>query len=148
MTNHQSSFQIIGISIRTNNQQASNDLGKLWSKFIGENTSRKILNKISEDIYSVYTDYQSDHSGDYTTIIGYQVDSLENIHEGLIGKEVPASNYRKFLAKGKFPDCVQATWATIWNSEINRSYVADFEVYGSKSMNMSDAEVEIFISVK
>jgi predicted transcriptional regulator YdeE len=148
MTNHQPSFQIIGISIRTNNQKAANDLGKLWSKFIGENTANKIPNKISEDIYSIYTDYESDHNGDYTTIIGCKVDSLENISEGLIGKEIPTNDYQQFTAKGKFPECVQNTWGEIWNSGIERSYVADFEVYGEKYMNMADAEVDIFISVK
>lgn len=148
MTNNQQSFKIVGISIRTNNQKASNDLGKLWSKFIGENTTKKIPNKVSDDIYSIYTDYESDHNGDYTNIIGYQVSSLENIAAGLVSKEIPTSEYQKFTAKGKFPNCVQATWGEIWNSEIERSYVADFEVYGDKSMNMTDAEVDIFISVK
>jgi predicted transcriptional regulator YdeE len=148
MTNHQASFKIVGISIRTNNQKAANDLGKLWSKFIGENTAKKIPNKISEDIYSIYTDYESDHNGDYTNIIGYRVSSTENIGAGLVCKEIPMSDYQKFTAKGKFPECVQNTWGEIWNSEIKRSYVADFEVYGDKSMNMTDAEVDIFISVK
>ncbi len=148
MTNNQQSFKIVGISIRTNNQKAANDLGKLWSKFIGDNTTRKIPNKISDDIYSIYTDYESDHNGDYTNIIGYQVSSLDNMAVGLVSKEIPMSEYLKFTAKGKFPDCVQRKWGEIWKSEIERSYVADFEVYGDKSMNMTDAEVDIFISVK
>jgi predicted transcriptional regulator YdeE len=148
MTNNQQSFKIVGISIRTNNQKAANDLGKLWSKFIGENTTKKIPNKVSDDIYSIYTDYESDHNGDYTNIIGYQVSSLDDIAIGLVSKEIPMSEYQKFTAKGKFPDCVQSKWGEIWNSEIKRSYVADFEVYGDKSMNMTDAEVDIFISVK
>ena len=148
MTNNQQSFKIVGISIRTNNQKASNDLGKLWSKFIGENTTKKIPNKVSDDIYSIYTDYESDHNGDYTKIIGYQVSSLENIAAGLVSKEIPTSEYQKFTAKGKFPNCVQATWGEIWNSEIDRRYTADFEVYSGKSLNITNAEVDIFISVK
>ncbi len=148
MTNNQQAFKIVGISVRTNNQRAANDLGKLWSKFIGEHTTKKIPNKVSEEIYSIYTDYESDHTGDYTNIIGYRVSSLENIASGLVSKEIPTSEYQKFTAKGKFPNCVQATWGEIWNSEIERSYVADFEVYSNKSMNMTDAEVDIFISVK
>ena len=148
MKNNQQSFKIVGISIRTNNQKAANDLGKLWSKFIGENTTKKIPNKVSQDIYSIYTDYESDHTGDYTNIIGYRVSSLENVAAGLVSKEIPMSDYQKFTAKVKFPTCVQATWGEIWNSEIKRSYVADFEVYGDKSMNMTNAEVDIFISVR
>ncbi|MDZ7898509.1 MAG: GyrI-like domain-containing protein [Arcicella sp.] len=148
MTNTQQSFKIVGISIRTNNQKAANDLGKLWSKFIGENTTKKIPNKISNDIYSIYTDYESDHSGDYTNIIGYRVSSLENIAAGLVSKEIPMSDYQKFTAKGKFPNCVQTKWGEIWNTEIDRRYTADFEVYSDKSLNMTNTEVDIFISVR
>lgn len=148
MINNQQSFKIVGISIRTNNRKAANDLGKLWSKFIGENTTKKIPNKISEDIYSIYTDYESDHNGDYTNIIGYRVNSLENIPEGMTSKEIQATDYQVFSAKGKFPEAAQQTWGKIWNSTLDRSYQSDFEVYGEKSQNMNDAEVEIFISVK
>ena len=148
MKTNLSTFQIVGIGIRTNNQRASQDLGGLWGKFISQNISRKIPNKDSDEIFSIYTDYESDHSGDYTTIIGYRVNSLENIPAGMVSKEILSTDYQVFTAKGKFPEAVQQTWGKIWNSNLERSYQTDFEVYGAKSQNMNDAEVEIFISVK
>lgn len=70
-------FKIIGISIRTTNQnnQSQEDLGKLWGQFFRENVFEKIPYKISEDIYSIYTDYQSDYTEGYTTLIGVPVSS-------------------------------------------------------------------------
>lgn len=96
-------FKIIGISVRTTNQnnQAQQDLGKLWGQFFSENIFEKIPNKISNEILSIYTDYKSDFTEEYTTIIGVPVTSLDEIPEGMTGRELPAEHFQKFTAKGK-----------------------------------------------
>ncbi len=43
---------------------------------------------------------------------------------------------------------VYKMWEEIWNSDTPRAYTYDFEVYGPKSQNPLDAEVEIYIAVK
>jgi predicted transcriptional regulator YdeE len=142
-------FNIIGISVRTNNNVGGKDIGNLWGKFMGEGIFEKIPNKISYDVYGIYTEYESDHTGDYTAIVGCEVSSLEEIPAGMIGIKVPASNYEIFTAKGKMPECVYEKWTEIWeNKELERTYVTDFEIYGTKSQNPMDAEIEIFLSVK
>jgi predicted transcriptional regulator YdeE len=150
MSNHSElAFNIIGISVRTNNSVGGKDIGNLWGKFMGEEIFEKIPHKTSYDVYGIYTDYESDHTGDYTAIVGCHVSSLEDIPEGMIGITIPKSNYEIFTAKGKMPECVYGEWTGIWeNKAIERAYVADFEVYGTKSQNPADAEVDIFISVK
>lgn len=145
-------FKIIGISTRTTNQnnQSAEDLGKLWSQFYAENIFDKIPNKVSNDIITIYTDYVSDYTDAYTTIIGVQVSTLENIPDGLIGREFEAENFQQFTAKGEMPNAVVNTWMDIWkrDNELNRKYTYDLEVYGEKSQNGENAEVEIFIAVK
>lgn len=145
-------FKIIGLTIRTTNQnnQAQQDLGKLWEQFFVENISDKIPNKRSGDILSVYTDYESDYTEAYTTIIGVPVTTLENIPEGLTGREFPAENFQQFTAKGAMPGAVANTWISIWAKDetLNRKYSYDFEVYGEKSQNGDQSEVEIFIAIK
>lgn len=145
-------FKIIGISVRTTNQnnQAQQDLGKLWGQFFSENSFEKIPNKISAEILSIYTDYKSDFTEDYTTIIGVKVSSLEEIPKGLLGREFPEEHFRKFTAKGKMPEAVGKTWNEIWqkDKELNRKYTYDFEVYGKKSQNGDDSEVEIYIATE
>lgn len=77
-------FKIIGISVETTNQnnQAAIDLGKLWQQFYSEEIFNKIPNKDSEEVYAIYTSYESDYTGKYTTIIGQRVSSLDHIPDG------------------------------------------------------------------
>jgi predicted transcriptional regulator YdeE len=146
------SFKIIGVSVETTNEdgKAANDIGNLWGKFFAEKIPSKIENKISNDIYSIYTDYESDFTGKYTTILGLKVDSFGNIPEGLVGREFTSENFVKFIAKGEMPNAVVETWKEIWSNDqdLNRKYTYDFEVYGEKSQNGLNSEVEIYIATK
>ena len=145
----ESAFNIIGISVRTNNNDGGQNIRNLWAKFMDEGIFEKIPNKNSYDIYGIYTDYESDHTGDYTAIVGCHVSTLNEIPAGMVGKTIPASNYEIFIAKGKMPECIYEKWMDIWeNKELERTYLIDFEVYGAKFQNPIEAEVDIFISVK
>ncbi|MFC3560877.1 GyrI-like domain-containing protein [Pedobacter jamesrossensis] len=145
-------FKIIGISVETSNQnnQAATDLGQLWSRFYGEEVFNKIPNKESEDIYAVYTDYESDYTGKYTTIIGQRVSSLASIPDGLVGREINNKRLLRYVAKGEMPNAVIENWKEIWANDIAlyRTYNADFEVYGAKSQLGAASEVEIFIGIR
>ena len=109
------SFRIIGIQTETTNEngKAAVDLGKLWERFFTDNVQSQITNKMSEEIYSIYTDYESDYTGNYRAIIGLKVDKLDKIPEGLFGREFNGGKYQKFLAKGKMPDAVATSWKEI-----------------------------------
>lgn len=141
---------IVGISVRTNNSnnQAQRDISQLWGRFILHNTSNAIPNKVSEDIYCLYTDYESDHTGDYTTILGCVVSAADNIPEDMVATEIPKGDYLKFISEGKLPESVAQTWETIWQSDFNRSYTADFEVYGIAAQNPDNAIVATYLAVK
>lgn len=141
---------IVGISVRTTNQngQSQKDIGELWGKFYAQNVLASIPNKVSDDVYCIYTDYESDQNAPYTTIIGCEVSSKETIPAGMIFKEIPACKYQVYTAKGKLPDCVFGTWMHIWQNPIERQYAADFDVYGTKSKDPLNAEVKTYLSVK
>ena len=145
-------FKIIGISTRTTNQnnQAQQDLGKLWGQFYYDNVFDKIPNKVSDNILAIYTDYKNDFTDEYTTIIGVPVSTLDEIPNGLIGREFEADNFKKFVAKGEMPNSVINVWLDIWqkDKELNRKYTYDFEVYGENSQNGENSEVEIYIATK
>jgi predicted transcriptional regulator YdeE len=144
-------FCVIGISIRTtnNNGQSAKDIGELWVKFMSENIIDKIPNKVDVSIYSIYTDYEGDHTKPYTTILGCKVENLETIPEGMVAKTINGGDYTKFVAKGDLTEgAVFVEWTKIWAMDLPRIYSADFEVYGEKSQNSTNAEVEIFIATK
>jgi len=146
------SFKIIGIAIETTNEnwKSAEDIGALWAKFINENIASKIPNKESEEIYAIYTDYESNFKGKYTTIIGQKVNSLKTIPAACVGREFQGAKYAKFLAKGVMPNAIVDIWKDIWDrdKDLRREYSADFEVYGEKSQNGKNSEVEIYIAVK
>lgn len=145
-------FKIIGLSICTSNknQQAKQDLGKLWEQFYGENLMNKIPNQLLKEVIAIYTDYKSDYTEEYTAIIGLPVSTLSNIPKGLIGREFAGDKFLKFTAKGAMPQAVVNTWLSIWQNDkaLNRKYSYDFEVYGADAQKGEDSEVDIYIAVK
>ena len=48
------------------------------------------------------------------------------------------------------PNAVVNTWLEIWHKdkELKRKYSYDFEVYGAKSQNGENSEVEIYIATQ
>ena len=144
-------FHVIGISTRTTNEggQSAVDIEALWGAFWGDNIQEQIPNKVNDDIFAVYTDYESDFNGAYTTIIGLAVNSLEHVPEGFVGITIEQAIYQKFTSKGKMPDAVVKTWMDIWQDQnLDRAYQTDFTVHGKKYYDGDQAEVETFISVK
>ncbi|WP_276682606.1 GyrI-like domain-containing protein [Empedobacter brevis] len=144
---------IVGISVRTTNEngQAAKDIEALWQQFRNEDIQHQIPNKISDDIYAVYTDYESDFTRPYTTLIGLPVSTLDNIPEGMTGITIETDVYQQFTSKGKMPEAVVNTWLEIWGDKAfnqKRAYHADFTVHGKKYHDGDQAEVETFISLK
>lgn len=144
------SILVVGISVRTTNEngQAKQDIGGLWGQFIEEGVRAKIPNVVDESIYAVYTEYEGDHSKPYTAILGYRVDSLNEIPDGMVGHEIEPGDFEKFTAKGNLKgDAVIGMWNQIWNANLDRAYTSDFEVYGEKAANPSNGEADIFIAL-
>lgn len=144
-------FDIIGISVRTTNEngQSAQDIPVLWNKFMTEGIQQKIPGKISEEIFCIYTDYEKDHTKPYTTILGCKVESLDFIPENMVGKTVESADYEKIIAKGNLTEgIVYNKWLEIWNSDLDRIFTADFEVYGEKVQDPKNAEVDIYIAIR
>ncbi len=144
-------FQIIGISVRTSNGngQAGNDIGALFGRFMSEKLLDKIPNKMDSTLYSLYTDYESDHTKPYTAIIGCKVKNLDNIPEGMVGKSFEGGKYVKLTSRGDLTKgFVYGEWLKIWDMDLDRIYMVDFEAYGKKAQNPTDAEIDIFVGIK
>jgi predicted transcriptional regulator YdeE len=144
-------FNIIGISIRTTNEngQASQEIAELWQKFMSEEIVSKIPNKVGNDVYSLYTEYESDHTKPYTTILGCRVENLDKIPDGMVGCSFKGGNYIKTSAKGDLmKGLIVNHWSKIFEMDLERIYSADFEIFGEKAQNPSDAEVDFYVSIK
>ena len=143
---------ITGIATRTTNKHESNpetaSIPGLWSRFYAENIGGQGSSGSTSDIvYGVYTDYESDHNGAYTLIIGKESNTELSDHEVLVSKRLSAGEYLKFERRGKLLDAVIETWKEIWAyfegaAEYERVYTADFEEY------TSEEGVCIYVAVK
>ena len=143
-------FDLIGIAVKTSNKegQAGTDIANLWNRFMTEKISDKIPNKLSAEVYSLYTNYEGDHTAPYTTILGCKVASLEIIPEGMVGMSFPKNKYQVFTANGNLMQgIIWDKWLEIWEFPLKRNYIADFEVYGEKAQNPEAAEVEIYVGI-
>ncbi|WMX16663.1 GyrI-like domain-containing protein [Aureispira sp. CCB-E] len=143
-------FQIIGIAVRTSNQenQAAKDIPALWNRFISENIMEKIPNRTGLEVYSIYTNYEGDHTQPYDTILGCKVSTLGEIPEGMIGQAFEGGKMAKFTSKGNLDDnIIYQTWLEIWNTDLDRKFTADFEIHGPKSMDRANAEVDILVAI-
>lgn len=146
-------FKVIGIATRTTNAngQSAVDIEDLWQKFWNEKIQDQIPNKINQDIYAIYTDYETDFTGSYTTIIGSAVQHLKTIPEGMISLEIATANYHKIISKGNMPEAIGNTWLEIWGNkdlDAQRAYIADFTIHGEKYYHGEEAEVDTYLSVK
>lgn len=144
-------FYVIGISIRTTNEnnQAAQDIPELWNKFMTESVIEKIPNKVENAIYCIYSEYEKDHTKPYTTILGCRVENLSNIPAEMTGLTIEEASYNKYTVKGNIlQGLVFEAWTKIWNSNIDRMFTADFEVYDERTQNPENAEVDIYIAVK
>ena len=143
---------IAGIAARTTNARESApdtaSIPDLWSRFFGENIGAQISNAHgSHTVYGVYTDYESDHTGEYTLLIGKAIDEEASAPEGMTTKRLLAGTYLKFERTGKLPEAVIETWKDIWAyfedaTEYKRVYTADFEEY------TSEEGIAIYIAVE
>lgn len=144
-------FKVIGISVRTTNEngQSAQDIGQLWARFMSEKIGEQVPNKSSEDVYCVYTNFEKDHTKPYDTILGFRVNTLESIPEGMAGHTIEGGTFSQYLSKGDLTQgkAVYETWAEIWQTDLDRTFTSDFEVYGEKAQNPTDAEVDVFVAV-
>jgi predicted transcriptional regulator YdeE len=129
----QEGFYIVGISVRTSNQngQSKKDIDELWFKFMDDSLIKQIPDRASNDVYCVYTDYETDHTGKYTAVLGCKVNSLTNINNSFRAVGISAGKYQVYSLKNKLSEVISAAWQQIWESDINRKYTADFDLYCS-----------------
>jgi predicted transcriptional regulator YdeE len=145
----QKGFYLVGISARTTNKngQSQDDIGALWARFMNESLLLQIENRMSDDICCVYTDYETDYTGYYTAVLGCKVNSLDHLPEGFTGITIPQDKYQVYDLEGKFPENVQSAWQEIWNSNVDRKYTADFDLYTANAKSFEETEVKIYVSV-
>lgn len=173
-------FRLAGISVRTTNAEEAGPNGRLpelWGTYFQNPLSSEPGLQNSHLLYALYTDYESDASGEYTVVIGHEcaagkAESMEEVHaagvtesaerqqaagrvesvENLQVATVPEARYMVFeTPKGPFHQTVPQAWRDIWayfgQSSVKRAYTGDFELYDFTQGDPEDIVVRIYIAI-
>ncbi|NOX32874.1 MAG: hypothetical protein GXP56_03935 [Deltaproteobacteria bacterium] len=134
-------FCITGIKTRTDNTKAMQVIPKIWEQFFKENTMDKIKDLVpGSGLYAVYTGYESDEHGEYDFIIGTRTYACDGNND-FMSLEISNGSYAVFTAKNN--EQVAPAWPKIWQIDLKRAYISDFEWYDPKT-----GEVKIFVGIK
>jgi predicted transcriptional regulator YdeE len=136
---------IAGLELRTSNAQAFETIPAHWQRFYAEAVLAQIPDKISDDVYALYTHFENpgvNHEGVYSLIIGAQVAAVNALPATLRSVSVPAGRYAVFAVEAGQPQKVGARWQEIWTqAELPRRFVADFERY------TPSGQIDIFVGL-
>lgn len=149
---------LVGLSVRTNNQEcfdpSTNKISPLIARYYQEKIAEKISHRKNPGVaLAMYTDYATDEHGDYTYFFGEEVLSLDNCPSELSYCVIPAGNFVKFTTpEGKMPDVVIQAWMDIWKMTPNalggkRAYLTDFEIYDERAYDPNATSVDIYIRI-
>jgi len=138
---------VVGIATRTTNEKnkATKDIKALWDKFYMDRVMYTISQKTDESVITLYTSYEKDHTKPYTVVLGYKVDNIDTLPQGMVYATIPKSKYAVFHIKGEnIVNELIKIWKYIWNSDLQRTYTGDFEVY----IPPDGHEADIYVAIK
>lgn len=139
---------VAGIAARTNNM--SPDMGQviggLWDRFFNENVYEGIPHKVNKKALGIYTDYAADDKGDYTIMTACEISEAPKGMKDFTVRKIPAGEYAKFVIKGDMEEAVSNCWQAIWEMDLPRTFLYDFEEY--QNDDMEEAEIHIYVGLK
>jgi len=141
----------VGIERRTCNADGRSlrDIPACWQEFLATKAAARITHRIIPPVmYAVYSDYESDWTGEYSYLLGCGVTSAANPPKGLTVRHIPEQKYALFKARGPMPDAVVGIWGGIWGSDLPRTYCCDFEVYDSRFTDKNNPAVDIYVGIR
>jgi predicted transcriptional regulator YdeE len=123
-------FRVVGISLRTSNARMD-EIGAFFGRFFAEDVLSKIPGRADRSWITLYSSYESDHTGEFTMTLGAIVARDHPVPRGLVALDVPAQRYAVFPARGAMPAALVDTWQRVWTAPIERAFTYDFDAHDS-----------------
>ncbi|MFG1705999.1 GyrI-like domain-containing protein [Nonomuraea sp. M3C6] len=129
---------VVGFAVRTTNADeldpARAKLPTLWQRAGAPGAFAHVPGRADENLYAVLTDYESDHNGAYTQIVGIGVRTVPRLPEGMVAVRVPAAPSLKLEARGPMPQALVEAWQQVWKhtesgGTPSRAFTTDLEVH-------------------
>ncbi|MEJ8560931.1 GyrI-like domain-containing protein [Yoonia sp. GPGPB17] len=135
-------FVVVGLSAKVRNDDPA-AIGALWGAFRADAVRSKLGPDASEDVYCVYHDYDGGFMDPYRMTIGHRMPKSASVPIGLHCAEVPPQKIAIYEATGPQPDTLIAQWQAIWDGDLNRSYIADYDIYDKNNPDLVTVAVGI-----
>ncbi len=154
---HHGGFSVAGLTARTNNaheMSGKGRIGSVWQDFLKPGLVGKIPNKVGVDLVVVYTDYETDHTGHYTYLLGVPIFSAEPLPADLTVRHVPAGRYAVFSSnRGPLKQIVPEIWQQIWAmspEELGgtRAFKTDYEIYDQRAADPENAQIDVYVGLR
>ncbi|WP_158945444.1 GyrI-like domain-containing protein [Granulicella sp. S190] len=152
-----SGFYVVGVAARTNNaaeMNGSGKIGQIWQTLLRDSLVAKIPNKLGVDLIAVYTDYEGDHRGQYTYLLGLPVSSIQDVPANFIAKHIPNGRYAVVTSnRGPLKEVVAEAWQRIWAMSPEdlggtRSFRSDYEIYDQRAADPEKAQIEVYVGLR
>ncbi|MGP3958992.1 GyrI-like domain-containing protein [Nonomuraea sp. 3N208] len=136
---------VVGYVVRTTNADemdpARAKLPALWQRAGAPGAFAHVPGQVDENLYAVLTDYESDHNGAYTQIVGIGVRTVPRLPEGMVAVRVPAVQALRVEARGPMPQSLVEAWQRVWKHTESggtppRAYTTDLEVHHPQGVDL------------
>lgn len=140
---------IVGLKIRTSNEdgRVMREVPPLWMRFFQEELMKQIPHRLSDDLFVVYSNYEKDYTKPYDYLLGCEVSKVDALPKDMTSIEIPVGKYERFETVGEYPASLGRAWQTIWQSDLERAYLVDFEYYPAGCLTEAEPKVGIYIGV-
>ncbi|GGL00116.1 DNA-binding protein [Sphaerisporangium melleum] len=134
---------VVGYAVRTSAAVESDpsraQLSALWARAGAPGAFAHVPGRVDENIYAVLIDYESDHKGAYTQIVGVAVRTAARLPEGMVAVRVPAVQALK--VEGRGPQALAEAWQQVWRfTEAGglpqRAFTTDLEVHHQAGVDL------------
>ena len=134
-------MKLVGISAKVSNDR-DDLLEEAWELFFKSEVLEYVEGEnLSEDIISVYYEYEGDCDDPYTLLIGYEVADDFETPIGLNSVTINL-NHETYRIEEDLPDAIFDKWEDIWEDTTReRAYIADFDRYNPKE-DFAEVNVE------
>ena len=140
----------MGVQRRTSNADGRSikDIPACWQDFLSLKMASKIPHRAKTPaMFAVYSDYESDWTGEYSYLIGSEVTRADRIPKGLAVVRIPTQTYAVFTAAGQMPDAILGVWMSVWGTKLPRTYTFDFELYDARFTRPDKKEADVYIAI-
>ena len=141
---------VMGVQCRTSNADGRSvkDIPACWQEFLVRNMASRITHRAKTPaMFAVYSDYESDWTGEYAYLIGSEVTMADTVPRGLAVARIPAQTYAVFTAAGPMPDALLGVWMSVWGTNLPRAYTFDFEQYDARFTRPENKEADVYVAI-